>query len=200
MKIYADIKSGNCYKVALVCTLLNINYQWIDVDILKGETQTDAFLAKNNNGKIPLLETDDGQFISESNAIIHYLAQGSPLLPSDALQRALVLQWQFFEQYSHEPFLAVARYINLYLGLPAEREQEYQGLQAGGHKALTVMEKQLSQSPYLVGERFSIADVSLYAYTHVAHQGGFDLAAYPAIQHWLTRVESQPNFKAMDDF
>jgi len=200
MKIYADINSGNCYKLALLCTLLDIKHEWIEVDILKGETQTSDFLAKNSNGKIPLLETDDGQFLAESNAILNYLASGSRLQPDDVMQQALVLQWQFFEQYSHEPFIAVARYINRYLGLPKEREAEYQSLQAGGHKALAVMEKQLCETDYLVGKQLSIADISLYAYTHVAHEGGFSLAQYPAITAWLKRIEAQTRFVSMQDF
>jgi len=200
MKVYADINSGNCYKIALLCALLNIEHEWIEVDILKGETQTSEFLAKNSTCKIPLLETDDGQFLSESNAILNYLAAGSHLLPDDALQQALVLQWQFFEQYSHEPFIAVARYINLYLGLPKEREAEYQSLQAGGHKALAVMEKRLTESDYLVADKLTIADISLYAYTHVAHEGGFSLTQYPAIMSWLKRIQAQTRFVSMQDF
>lgn len=200
MKIYGDINSGNCYKVALLCALLDIAHEWIEIDILKGETQTQTYLAKNSSGKIPLLETDDGLFLSESNAILNYLAQGSVLLPTTSMQRALVLQWQFFEQYSHEPFIAVARYINFYLGMPKDRAQEYKDLQAGGHKALRVMEKQLCLGDYLLGKQFTIADISLYAYTHVAHQGGFDLSEYPAIVAWCKRIESQPHFKAIADF
>lgn len=200
MKIYADINSGNCYKVALLCALLKIEHQWIEVDILQGQTQTEVFLAKNSNGKIPLLESDDGEFLAESNAILNYLAQGSGLLPSDVMQRARVLEWQFFEQYSHEPFIAVARYINVYLGSPANRAQEYAQLQAGGHKALAVMEKRLLETDYLVDNELTIADISLYAYTHVAHQGGFDLTIYPSILRWLKRVENQPLFITMNDF
>jgi glutathione S-transferase len=194
MKIYADIKSGNCYKVALLCAFLKIKHQWIHVDILKGESQSPSFLSKNNNGKIPLLETSDGTFLAESNAILNYLADGSILLPTDAMSRAKVLQWQFFEQYSHEPFIAVARYINFYLGLPKEREQEYQDLQIGGHKALSIMEKQLGETDFLVGNNLSIADISLYGYTHVAAEGGFKLNEYPAILAWCKRIESMPEY------
>ena len=200
MKVYADIKSGNCYKIALLCSLLEKPHQWVHIDILAGETQTPTFLAKNSNGKIPLLETDDGQYLAESNAILNYLAEDTLLLPSEPLQRALVLQWQFFEQYSHEPFIAVARFINFYLGLPESRAQEYQDLQVGGHKALCVMEDQLTQSDYLVGSSITIADISLYAYTHVAYQGGFDLSSYTGILSWLTRIQNLPGYKSMDDF
>ncbi|MGM0785250.1 MAG: glutathione S-transferase family protein [Pseudomonadota bacterium] len=197
MKIYGDAKSGNCYKVQIICSLLNIEHEWIDVDILSGDTRSDEFLGKNPNGKIPLLELDGGETLAESNAIINYLASGTAFYPDDSLAQARVLQWQFFEQYSHEPFIAVARFINKYLGLPEDRIDEYASKQAGGHKALKVMEQQLERTPYIAGENFTTADISLYAYTHVAHEGGFDLAAYPAIRAWLDRVASLPNFKNM---
>lgn len=197
MKIYGDRLSGNCYKVALVAALLGIEYRWLEVDILKGEAQSAAFLAKNPAGKIPLLELDDGRVLSESNAIINYLAAGSELLPSAPFELAQVQQWQFFEQYSHEPYIAVARFIEKYLGLPESRRAEYEAKQAGGHKALALMEKHLSHHDFFVGARLTTADISLYAYTHVAHEGGFDLAAYPAIQAWLERVVAQPRYIAM---
>ena len=197
MKIYGDTQSGNCYKVQLVCQLLNIDHQWIDVDILAGDTKSDDFLKKNPNGKIPLLELDSGETLSESNAIINYLAFGSDLYPNDRLAQARVLQWQFFEQYSHEPFIAVARFINKYLGLPADKADEYAAKQTGGHKALQVMEQQLAETPFLAGEKVITADISLYAYTHVADEGGFELEAYPAIRAWLDRVAALPNFRPM---
>ena len=197
MKICGDTQSGNCYKVQLVCQLLNIDHQWIDVDILAGDTKSDDFLKKNPNGKIPLLELDSGETLSESNAIINYLAFGSDLYPNDRLAQARVLQWQFFEQYSHEPFIAVARFINKYLGLPADKADEYAAKQTGGHKALQVMEQQLAETPFLAGEKVTTADISLYAYTHVADEGGFELEAYPAIRAWLDRVAALPNFRPM---
>lgn len=197
MKIYGDTQSGNCYKVQLVCSLLNIEHEWIAVDILAGDTRSDAFLKKNPNGKIPLLELASGETLAESNAIINYLAAGSAFYPEAILAQAKVQQWQFFEQYSHEPYIAVARFINKYLGLPEERAEEYASKQAGGHKALRVMEQQLGITPYLVGQQVTTADISLYAYTHVAHEGGFDLAIYPAIRRWLERIASLPNFRAM---
>tara|TARA_R100001039_G_scaffold29899_1_gene21562 strand:+ start:1170 stop:1766 length:597 start_codon:yes stop_codon:yes gene_type:complete len=197
MKIYGDTQSGNCYKVQLVCQLLNIDHQWIDVDILAGDTKSDDFLKKNPNGKIPLLELNSGETLSESNAIINYLAFGSDLYPNDRLAQARVLQWQFFEQYSHEPFIAVARFINKYLGLPADKADEYAAKQTGGHKALQVMEQQLAETPFLAGEKVTTADISLYAYTHVADEGGFELEAYPAIRAWLDRVAALPNFRPM---
>ncbi|RBP76884.1 glutathione S-transferase family protein [Marinobacter nauticus] len=197
MKIYGDAKSGNCYKVQLVCNLLNIDHEWIEVDILAGDTRSDEFLRKNPNGKIPLLELDGGETLSESNAIINFLAGGSALYPEGGLAQARIQQWQFFEQYSHEPCIAVARFINKYLGLPDDRAEEYASKQAGGHKALRVMEQQLQKTPYLTGEHATTADISLYAYTHVAHEGGFELADYPAILAWLNRVASLPDFKPM---
>lgn len=197
MKIYADEQSGNCYKVKLVCALLGIEHQWVHVDILAGDTAANSFLAKNPNGKIPLLALDDGRHIWESNAIINYLASGSDLLPTDAFTLAKVQQWQFFEQYSHEPFIAVARFIAKYLGLPEDKKAEYAAKQAGGHKALSVMESQLTHSAFLVGEQLTTGDISLYGYTHVAHEGGFDLSLYPAVQAWLARIEALPHYVPM---
>ena len=197
LKVYGDYNSGNCYKIKLMLHLLGLEYEWQPVDILKGETQTPEFLAKNPNGKVPVVELEDGTCLWESNAILNYLADGSEFLPSEARLRTQVLQWQFFEQYSHEPYIAVARFIQFYLGLPEERLEEYRKLQKRGYRALTVMEQQLARTPYLVGEHYSIADVTLYAYTHVAHQGGFDLSGYPAIQAWLARVASHPRHVAM---
>ena len=199
LKVYGDYNSGNCYKIKLMLHLLGLEYEWQPVDILKGETQTPEFLAKNPNGKVPVVELEDGTCLWESNAILNYLADGSEFLPSEARLRTQVLQWQFFEQYSHEPYIAVARFIQFYLGLPEERLEEYRKLQKRGYRALTVMEQQLARTPYLVGEHYSIADVTLYAYTHVAHQGGFDLSGYPAIQAWLAHVASHPRHVAMHD-
>ncbi|WP_460051994.1 glutathione S-transferase family protein [Sessilibacter sp. MAH2] len=198
-KIYGDLNSGNCYKLKLLCALLNINHQWIDVDILKKETQTDDFIRKNPNGKIPILELDNGSILAESNAILNYLANGTSYLPSDNYLRALVLQWQFFEQYSHEPYIAVARFIQFYLNLPEDRLAEYKSKLAGGYKALDVMEKHLSDKSFFVGDGPTIADISLYAYTHVAHEGGFDLANYPAVQGWINRIKALDGYLGMLD-
>ncbi len=198
MNIYGDAQSGNCYKIKLLTRLLDIDHRWIHVNILKGETRTAEFLAMNPNGKIPVLVLDDGRCLSESNAIINYLATDSEYLPTDRFQLAKVQQWQFFEQYSHEPYIAVARYINKYLGLPEERRADFESKQAGGHKALQVMEQQLAQTPYLTGGTPTTADISLYAYTHVADEGGFDLATYPAIQAWLTRIAAHPKYVGME--
>lgn len=197
MKIYGDIQSGNCYKVKLLCSILEIEYQWVYVDILAGDNAASDFLSKNPNGKIPFIELSDGRCLSESNAIVNYLAYGSELLPSDPFELAKVQQWQFFEQYSHEPFIAVARFIAKYLGLPEARRSEYESKQKGGRKALSVMEVQLERTPYLTGNHLTTADITLYGYTHVAGEGGFDLSLYPAIQAWLDRIASHPKYVAI---
>jgi len=198
MRVYGDIQSGNCYKIKLLAALLDIEYEWVHIDILAGDTRTRDFLARNPNGKIPLLELDDGRYLSESNAILNYLATDTAFLPQDPFLRAQVLQWQFFEQYSHEPYIAVARFIAKYLGLPDDRKAEYQAKQAGGHKALAVMEARLSIHFYLVGSHLSVADISLYGYTHVAHEGGFDLSGYPGIQAWLQRISAERRYVGME--
>jgi len=198
-KVYGDIQSGNCYKIKLLMSLLDIEHEWLHVDILAGETHTDEFKKLNPNTRIPVLVLPDGQVLSESNAILNYLAEGTELLPDDRFLRAQVLKWQFFEQYSHEPFIATARYINKYLGLPQSRLAEYEGKQEGGHKALAIMEGRLKEADFLVGGALSIADISLYAYTHVALEGGFDLSAYPAIGQWIARIEGQKNYFGMND-
>ena len=197
LKVYGDYRSGNCYKVKLMLHLLGREYQWLPIDILKGETQTAEFLAKNPNGKIPVLELEDGTFLWESNAILNFLADGSEFLPTEPRLRTQVLQWQFFEQYSHEPYVAVARFIQLYQGMPEARREEYEVCHVRGHKAFRVMEQQLQRTPYLVGEQYTLADIALYAYTHVAHEGGFDLSGYPAINAWLARVASHPRHVTM---
>ena len=198
MRIYGDSRSGNCYKIQLLLSLLGKTCEWVEIDIMKGETRAPSFLEKSPNVKIPLLELDDGRVLSESNAIMHYIAFNTPLVPSSPYQSSKLLQWQFFEQYSHEPYIAVARYINVYLGLPAEKKAEYDAKQAGGYRALAVMEHQLSLTPFLLGDTISLADISLFAYTHVAHEGGFDLSAYPAIRNWIQLVKDQKGFVPMD--
>ena len=197
MKVYGDIQSGNCYKIKLLLALLGTPHEWVHIDILKGDTRKPEFLAKNPNGKIPLLELDDGRCLSESNAILNFLAAGTSFLPEDRFALAQVQQWQFFEQYSHEPYIAVARYIAKYLGLPENRKAEYESKQAGGRKALGVMESRLKAAPYFVGDTLTTADIALYGYTHVAHEGGFDLAEYPAVRDWLERVRRHPGYVGM---
>jgi glutathione S-transferase len=197
LKVYGDYRSGNCYKIKLMLHLLGREYQWLPIDILKGETQTAEFLAKNPNGKIPVLELEDGTFLWESNAILNFLADGSEFIPNEPRLRTQMLQWQFFEQYSHEPYVAVARFIQLYQGMPEARREEYEVCHVRGHKAFRVMEQQLQRTPYLVGEQYTLADIALYAYTHVAHEGGFDLSGYPAINAWLARIASHPRHVTM---
>ncbi len=196
-RVYGDMLSGNCYKIKLLMCLLNIEHEWQHVDIMAGETRTPEFMAINNNAKIPLLKIDDANYLSESNAILNFLAEGSEYLPDSGLARARVLQWQFFEQYSHEPYIAVARFINKFLGLPADRQQEYNDKQSGGHKALAVMEQQLLKTVYLTGESPTIADISLYAYTHVADEGGFSLKQYPSIIRWCADIAALPGYVVM---
>lgn len=200
IKVYGDILSGNCYKIKLLLALLEQPHQWLHINILNSETHTPEFLHKNPNGKIPLIELDDGNVLFESNAIINYLAEGTAFLPQDALAKAKVLQWQFFEQYSHEPYIATARYIAKYLKMPESRTAEFYGKQAGGHKALSVMNQHLSQQDYFVENNYTIADISLYAYTHVADEGGFDLTPYTHILSWMNRIEAHPRHVTMQQF
>jgi glutathione S-transferase len=197
MKIYGDIYSGNCYKLKLMCALLALEHDWIPVDILRGETRSDSFLALNPNGQIPVCVTDDDAVLTESNAILFYLAQGSDYWPPGKLSQTRVLEWQCFEQYSHEPTIAVARYIKVYQHMPDSRMDEYKTRLKGGYRALDLMEAHLSERHFLVDERCSIAEISLFAYTHVAHEGGFDLSAYPMINGWIARIKSLPGYVAM---
>ncbi|SPJ32068.1 glutathione S-transferase family protein [Kushneria phyllosphaerae] len=198
-RVYGDQHSGNCYKVKLVMRHLSLPYQWTEMSVLSGDTHTPAFLQRNPNGKIPVLEMEDGTCLAESNAIICFLADGSELIPTTRLERARMLQWLFFEQYSHEPSVASARFIVRYLNTPDERRQDLADRQREGHAALAVMEQQLTKTSFMTGDRFTLADIALYAYTHVAHEGGFDLSGYPAINAWLTRVSAQPGHVAMLD-
>ena len=176
---------------------LKIEHEWIHVNILDGETHSKEFLAMNSNAKIPVLQINDNEYLSESNAILNFLAEGTEFLPDSGYQRAKVLEWQFFEQYSHEPFIAVARYIKKYLGLPDDRREEFESKQEGGHKALAILEAQLEGADFLVGDSPTIADISLYAYTHVAEEGGFDLSSYANIKKWFSRIECMPNYVVM---
>jgi len=197
MQLLGDHRSGNCYKAFLTASWLQIPMSWVDIDIMQGQTRSEAFLRMNPNGKIPLLKLADGRCLSESNAIVNYLAHGSALIPEDRFRLAQVQQWQFFEQYSHEPHIAVARFIRLYQGMPAARQAEYEAKLVGGYQALAVMESQLQQSAFLVGEAVTVADLCLFAYTHVADEGGFDLSPYPAINRWLQAIKAQPQFVPM---
>ena len=197
MKIYGDVYSGNCYKLKLICALLAIEHEWIAVDILKGDTRSEKFLTLNPNGQIPVCITDRGDVLTESNAILYYLALGSPYWPEDKLAQTRVLEWQFFEQYSHEPSVAVARFIKLYQGMPENRKDEYQAKLKAGYRALGLMEHHLKNSVFLVGDSCSIADISLFAYTHVAPEGGFELSKFPAIENWVARIQALDGFISM---
>ncbi len=193
LKLYDFLESGNGYKVRLLLTQLWIAFARIELDITRGESRTDEFLARNPNGRIPTLQLEDGTCLAESNAIQWYLADGTDFLPKGAVERAQVLQWMFFEQYSHEPFIAVVRFW-VHQGLDRGREEEVAEKRKRGYEALSVMEGHLHLRDFFVGGCYSIADIALYAYTHVAHEGGFDLAPYPAVNAWLDRVRSQPNY------
>ncbi|MEZ9862948.1 glutathione S-transferase family protein [Vibrio breoganii] len=190
MVVYGDLQSGNCLKVKLILSFLGIEHQWIHVNILENETKTPEFLSINPNGKIPAVALDDGRTLSESNAILGYFAEGTDFLPTDKYQKAKVYEWLFFEQYSHEPYIAVARFIQKYQGMPESRIDEFNSLQEGGNKALALMDSQLSQSNFLVGAQPTIADIALYAYTHVANEGGFNLSNYPHIQRWIANISA----------
>ena len=197
LRLYDNHLSGNGYKPRLLLAHLGRTYERIEVDILKGETRTPEFLARNPNGRIPVLELEDGTCIAESNAILFYLAEGSPFLPSGRLDRALTLQWMFFEQYSHEPCIAVARHWIQHVEMTEAQWAQLPDRQEGGRAALAVMERHLGGSDWFGGEAMGIADFALYAYTHVAHEGGFDLADYPAVGAWLARVAEQPGHVPM---
>jgi glutathione S-transferase len=191
IEVYGDSVSGNCYKIQLVCAQLGIDYIWHEMDLLKGEARTDEFRAMNANGKTPLLKLADGRFLPESNAILYYLAQGTSLFAEDRYEAANIMNWMFFEQHSHEPYIAEARFIVRYLGNPPEEQANLESKRPGGYKALKVMERQLSENDFIANNRYSIADIALYAYTHAAHEGGFDLGKYARVTAWLARVAGQ---------
>jgi glutathione S-transferase len=195
LRLHDNLSSGNGFKVRLLLTQLGVPFERIEYDIDRRTTRTPEFLAKNPNGRVPVLELEDGSFLAESNAILWYLAEGTPFLPQagERRQRAEVLQWMFFEQYSHEPNIATVRFWITHqvpvtplieLSMPAKRAQ--------GEAALAVMERHLATRAFFVGERYGIADIALYAYTHVAGEGGFDLSPYPAVRGWIERVSEQP--------
>lgn len=194
--VYGMRASGNCFKVASILAHLEQPHRWVEVNSAAGETRTPEYLARNANGKVPLLELADGRYLPESNAILCYLADGSKYWPEDRWQRAQVLQWLFFEQYSHEPYIAVARFIRRWLPAGHARLAELPRLHERGYQALDVMEKRMTESDFLADSGYSIADMALYAYTHEADMGGFELDGYPGIRAWLARVEEQPGFVA----
>ena len=194
MRLYDSLSSGNAYKVRLLLHQLGKEFERIEKDIDRGETRTPEFLRINPNGRVPVLEAEPGVHLAESNAIIWYLADGTPFLPDDRIERAQILQWLFFEQYSHEPNVATPRYWITHKVLTPEREAQLPAKRKLGYDALGVMETHLASRNFFVGERYSIADIALYAYTHVAAEGGYDLSTYKAVTSWIARVAAQPRY------
>ena len=192
--VYGFSPSGNCHKVRLLLEQLGRDYRWVEINSAVGETRTPEFLAKNPNGRVPFIELDDGRILTESNAILHWLAEGTAFLPVDPWQKALALSWMFFEQYSHEPYIAVARFICGWTPIDSPRRTDLPRLRERSHQALAVMERHLSSNAWFTGDVYGIADIALFAYTCVAHHGGVRLDAYPAIRDWLARVEATPGF------
>ena len=194
LRLYDYLDSGNGYKVRLLLHLLGLPFELVELDIMRGQTRTPEYLAKNPNGRVPLLELEDGSCLPESNAILFYLAEGTPFLPEGRLARARGLGWMFFEQYSHEPYVAVARFWLKHLPSDAPERAMLAEKQEKGRAALGVMEQHLEDRQYFVDDRVTIADIALYAYTHVAHEGGFDLSGYPATRAWVARVAKVPGY------
>jgi glutathione S-transferase len=196
--LYNSAVSGNCYKVRLLLAQLGIAYETVEVDVVDRSRRKELLGELNPALRVPTLVLDDGRPLGESNAILWYFGDGTEYVPADAYERAQVLQWLFFEQYSHEPMIAVARFLRMYSGEPERFERQKERLLAGGYAALDAMESRLGGREFLVGDCYSIADISLYAYTHVADEGGYDLDGYPAIGAWLERVAAQPGHVAID--
>ncbi|MEZ2226170.1 glutathione S-transferase family protein [Microcoleus sp.] len=193
LKLYQYSMSGNCYKIRLLLTQLHLPFATLEIDILKGESRTKEFLKKNPNGRIPVLEIEPGKFLFESNAIMFYLSEETEFFPNDKFERSQVMQWLFFEQYSHEPFIATSRFWYL-TGKSEEFQEALKQKQAPGYAALGVMERHLETNDFFVADRYTIADIGLFAYTHVAAEGGFDLTRFPAIESWIDRIKSQPGY------
>ena len=198
MLLYNSAVSGNCYKVRLVLAHLGLEYETVEMSVVDRSNRSEVLGDLNPGLRVPTLVLDDGRPLGESNAIIWYLGDGTAYVPDDPYERAQTLQWMFFEQYSHEPYLAVVRFWLAYSGTPERFADQIPARRKGGYAALDAMEKHLDGRSFLVGERYSIADISLYAYTHVAHEGDFDLERYPAIRAWLGRVASQPGHVTID--
>jgi glutathione S-transferase len=197
--LYSMQRSGNSYKVRLALSQLGIPFRLVEVDILKGESRTPEFLAKNPNGQVPLLEVAPGRYLAESNAILWHLVSGSRLRPTDRIDRARALQWMFFEQHSIEPNIGAAYFwLTLVKGGRDLQQHALEDWMEEGHRALGVMENHLKQHRYFAAGRYSVADIALYAYTHLADQCDFDLSAFPAIRAWLDRVSAEPRHVAMD--
>jgi glutathione S-transferase len=199
LTLYDFMGSGNGYKVRLLLAQLGLDYSVVERDILKGETRTPEFLAKNPNGRIPTLQLEDGTHLAESDAILWYLAEGTRFAPETRLERAQTLQWMFFEQYSHEPYIAVARFWrHFFTKLTPQQEIELPARMEKGYAALGVMERHLARQRFFVGDRYGVADIALYGYTHVAGEGGFNLDNFPQVNAWLARVADEPGHVTMD--
>ena len=198
-KLYDFLPSGNGYKVRLLLTQLQISFELIELNIINGETRTPEFLAKNPNGKIPLLKIASDKFLSESNAILYYLSQETKYFPQDKYRQAQVMQWLFFEQYSHEPNIATPRYWISELKQADKYREQIEQKRKLGYAALNVMEQHLKDLDFLVADKYTIADIALYAYNHVAEEGGFDLTKFPAILAWFERIKSQPRHILITD-
>ena len=199
LTLYSMRRSGNCYKVRLALAQLELAHELVEIDILKGETRTPEFLAMNPSGHVPLLEVAPGRYIAESNAILWYIAGGSPLAPEDRVDRAEVLQWMFFEQHSLEPNLGAAYFwLTMVKGGRELQQHALEDWMEEGERALGVMERHLAKHRYFAADRYTIADIALYAYTHVAHMCDLDLARFPAVRGWLKRVAAEPRHVGMD--
>ena len=199
LTIYGMKDSGNCYKPRLLCALTRKPFRHVEVSTIDGSTRLPAYLAKNPNGKVPLLEFEDGRFLPESNAILSYLGEDTAFVPHDLFERATMLSWMFFEQYSHEPHIAVRRSLHVYAHRKADATPErLAATLTGGMAGLGVMERRLTDSPFLAGDASSLADVALYPYTNMAPEGGYDLSAFPAVVKWLRRIERLDGFRPID--
>ena len=198
-RVYGDIRSGNCYKVKLLLQQLNIPHEWVHMDVLSSETRSAEFLAKNPVGKMPTLEISPGNYLTESNAILCYLAEGSELFPNEPLNRARVMQWLFFEQNQHEVNIAEARFIQKFLRQDQQKADLMREKRHKGYKVLQIMDDHLGKQTFFVDNRYSIADISLYAYTHCADEGGLDLSRFPRVENWLARVKGQARHITMQD-
>ena len=198
MRLYQYHPSGNCYKIRLLLNQLQIPYEKVEIDILKRESRTPEFLRINPNGRTPVLEVN-GRYLPESNAALYYLAQGTRFFPQDRFAQAQVLQWMFFEQYSHEPYIATIRFWVAFQRSAQKNADEIRRRMPLGYAALNVMERHLAQNLYFVDNRYSIADITLFAYTHVAAEGGFQLRRYTPLQAWIRRVQQQPGHISIED-
>lgn len=198
MVLYNSPVSGNCYKVRLLLAQLGVPYETRELSVVDRSDRAGVLGELNPALRIPTVVLDDGRPLAESNAILWFFGDGTPLVPEDRYERAQALQWMFFEQYSHEPYIAVARFLRSYSGRAEEHAELIESKLPGGHAALQAMEQHLADRAFLVSERYTVADIALYAYTHVAPEGGFDLDPYPALRGWLARVASQPGHVPID--